>query len=83
MRNANVTLDSGYWGSKGGAMKKRDPLHTCQPCNKETGPQYLGDPEQIEEFLGSRYVKETTDQSGKMDGLQPQEEIDAIPKETK
>jgi hypothetical protein len=50
-------------------MKKRDPLHTCPPCNKETGPQYLGDLDQIEEFLGFRGVTETRDQSRKMADL--------------
>ncbi len=64
-------------------MKKRDPLRTCPTCNKETGPQYLGDLDQIEEFLGFRRVTETRDQSRKMADLQPQEEIDSIPEETK
>jgi hypothetical protein len=64
-------------------MKKQDPLHTCTPCNKEIEPQYLGDLDQIEEFLGFRRVTETRNQSRKMADLQPQEEIDSVLKETK
>jgi hypothetical protein len=64
-------------------MKKRDPLRMCPPCNKETGLQYLGDLDQIEEFLGFRRVTETRDQSREMADLQPQEEIDSVLEETK
>lgn len=64
-------------------MKKRDPLHTRPSCNKETGPQYLGDLDQIEEFLGFRHVTETRDQRGKKADLQPREGIDSVPEETK
>jgi hypothetical protein len=64
-------------------MKKRDPLRTSPPCNNETGPQYLGDLDQIEEFLGFRHVTETRDQSRKMADLQPHEGIASVPEETK
>jgi len=64
-------------------MKKRDTLRTRPACNKETGPQYLGDLDQIEEFLGFRHVTETRDRSRKMADSQPQEGIDSVLEETK
>ena len=64
-------------------MKKQDPLRTSPPCNKETGPPYLGDLDQIEEFLGFRHVTETRDQSRKIADLQPEEGFDSALEETK
>ncbi len=64
-------------------MKTRDPLRACPLCKEESGPQYLGDPDQIEELLELDSTK-TREHGRKIDGcLQAREESDPVLKQTK
>ena len=63
-------------------MKIRDPLQMCPLCKSASGPRYLGDPDQIEEFL-ELDLTETGDHGRKTDGLHDQEENDPVLNQTK